>query len=146
MQKPMSSYLVALAIGKYNKKVEYSKSGIPLEMYYYPENSLKVEPTYRYTKQMFDFLEDEIGYKGDDIGYKLNLKIKTTIDRYFEQSAQITNQIGSDIKRHLDTSETFISSLSKNSLNAASGVAKSISKIPVDSIKAAIFTAREGRE
>ncbi|MCF7569459.1 M1 family metallopeptidase [Sabulilitoribacter arenilitoris] len=61
MQKPMSSYLVALAIGKYNKKVEYSKSGIPLEMYYYLEDSLKVEPTYRYTKHMFDFLEEEIG-------------------------------------------------------------------------------------
>ncbi|NJX15416.1 M1 family metallopeptidase [Tamlana crocina] len=61
MKHPMSSYLVALAIGKYHKKVEYSKSGIPLEMYYYPEDSLKVEPTYRYTKQMFDFLEEEIG-------------------------------------------------------------------------------------
>ncbi|MCB4808356.1 M1 family metallopeptidase [Tamlana sp. 62-3] len=61
MRKPMSSYLVALAIGKYKKKVEIAKSGIPLEMYYYPEDSSKVEPTYRYTKQMFDFLEDEIG-------------------------------------------------------------------------------------
>ncbi len=39
--KPMSSYLLAIAIGKYNKKVEYSKSGIPLEMYYYPEDSSK---------------------------------------------------------------------------------------------------------
>ncbi|MDG5491242.1 M1 family metallopeptidase [Psychroserpens sp. SPM9] len=61
MQKPMSSYLVALAIGNYDKKTEVSKSGIPLEYYYYPEDSLKVEPTYRYTKQMFDFLEEEIG-------------------------------------------------------------------------------------
>lgn len=61
MQQPMSSYLVALAIGKYNKKFEYSKSGIPLEMYYYPEDSLKFESTYRYTKQIFDFLEKEIG-------------------------------------------------------------------------------------
>ncbi|SFD06001.1 M1 family metallopeptidase [Algibacter pectinivorans] len=61
MEKPMSSYLVALVIGKYSKNVEYSKSGIPLEMYYYPEDSLKFEPTYRYTKQMFDFLEAEIG-------------------------------------------------------------------------------------
>lgn len=61
MQNPMSSYLVALAIGKYNKRVQTSKSGIPLEMYYYPEDSLKFEPTYRYTKQMFDFLEEEIG-------------------------------------------------------------------------------------
>ncbi|WP_370479670.1 M1 family metallopeptidase [Tamlana flava] len=61
MENPMSSYLVALAIGKYDKKIETSKSGIPLEMYYYPEDSLKVEPTYRYTKKMFDFLEEEIG-------------------------------------------------------------------------------------
>ena len=28
MQKPMSSYLVALAIGKYSKKIEMSKNGI----------------------------------------------------------------------------------------------------------------------
>ena len=62
MQKPMSSYLVALAIGKYDKKTETSKSGIPLEFYYYPEDSLKVEPTYRYSKKMFDFLEEEIGF------------------------------------------------------------------------------------
>jgi len=89
------------------------------------------------------FLEDEIGHNGDDIGYKLNLKIKTTIDRYFEQSAQITSQIGSDIKRHLDTSENFINSISQSSLNATSGIAKSISKVPVDSIKTAIFTARD---
>ena len=61
MKKPMSSYLVALAIGKYDKKVAHSKSGIPLEMYYYPEDALKFEPTYRYTTQIFDFLEAEIG-------------------------------------------------------------------------------------
>lgn len=61
MQKPMSSYLVALAIGKYNKKELTSKSGIPIKLYYYPEDSSKVEPTYRYTKQLFDFLEEEIG-------------------------------------------------------------------------------------
>lgn len=61
MQQPMSSYLVALVIGKYDKKEITSKSGIPIQLYYYPEDSTKVEPTYRYTKQMFDFLEDEIG-------------------------------------------------------------------------------------
>ena len=62
MQKPMSSYLVALAIGKYDSFTETSKSGIPLEYYYYSKDSFKVEPTYRYSKQMFDFLEDEIGF------------------------------------------------------------------------------------
>ncbi len=62
MSKPMSSYLVAVAVGEYNLKTESSKSGIPLEYYYYPEDSLKVEPTYRYSRRMFDFLEDEIGF------------------------------------------------------------------------------------
>ncbi len=61
MKQPMSSYLVALSIGKYSVYKETSKSGIPLEMFYYPKDSLKVESTYRYSKQMFDFLEAEIG-------------------------------------------------------------------------------------
>ena len=61
MQNPMSSYLVAFAIGNYKKVAQTSTSQIPLNLYYYPEDSLKVEPTYRYTKQIFDFLEDEIG-------------------------------------------------------------------------------------
>lgn len=61
MKEPMSSYLVAFAIGDYIKKELVSNSGIPLELYFKPEDSLKVEPTYRYSKQVFDFLESEIG-------------------------------------------------------------------------------------
>lgn len=61
MKEPMPSYLVALAIGNYRKKTEISKRGIPLKLYYYPQDSSKVEPTYRYTKQIFDFFVDEIG-------------------------------------------------------------------------------------
>ena len=61
MKASMSSYLVALAIGKYAEKTEISKSGVPLMMYYYPEDSNKFEATYRYTKKMFDFFETEIG-------------------------------------------------------------------------------------
>ncbi|WP_299610953.1 M1 family metallopeptidase [uncultured Aquimarina sp.] len=62
MQQPMSSYLLALAIGKYEKVVETSESGIPLEMYYYPNDKDKFESTYKHSKQLFDFLEKEIGY------------------------------------------------------------------------------------
>lgn len=61
MQKPMSSYLLAFAIGEYAKQELTSTRGITIENYFYPRDSLKVEPTYRYTKQIFDFLEDEIG-------------------------------------------------------------------------------------
>ncbi|WP_299130738.1 M1 family metallopeptidase [uncultured Winogradskyella sp.] len=62
MKKPMSSYLVATVLGQYKKSTEISASGVLLEYYYYPEDSLKVEPTYRYSKQMFDFLENEIDF------------------------------------------------------------------------------------
>jgi len=62
MQQPMSSYLLALAIGKYEKVVETSASGIPLEMYYYSKDRDKFESTYKHSKRMFDFLEKEIGY------------------------------------------------------------------------------------
>jgi aminopeptidase N len=61
MEKPMSSYLLAFAIGNYDKQVLMSKSGVSIENYFYPEDSLRVEPTYRYTKEIFDFLETEIG-------------------------------------------------------------------------------------
>jgi len=61
MKQPMSSYLLAIAIGKYDKQTVFSKHGIPLELYYYPKDKAKIESTYRYTKQMFDFLEEEIG-------------------------------------------------------------------------------------
>ncbi|MFK7750446.1 MAG: M1 family metallopeptidase, partial [Kordia sp.] len=61
MKQPMSSYLAAIAIGKYKKKTLTSESGIPIELYYYPEDEAKFEPTYRHTKRIFDFLEHEIG-------------------------------------------------------------------------------------
>lgn len=61
MRRPMSSYLLSFVIGNYEKQELTSASGIPIENYYYPQDSLKIEPTYRYTKEIFDFLEEEIG-------------------------------------------------------------------------------------
>ena len=63
MQKPMPSYLVMLAIGKFIKQTEVTKSGTQLEYYLDRNDADKFEPTYRYSKQMFDFLEKEIGVK-----------------------------------------------------------------------------------
>ncbi|MGB3143322.1 MAG: M1 family metallopeptidase [Maribacter sp.] len=61
MQNPISSYLIAFAIGNYEKQSVVAKNGTPLENYYYPTDANRVEPTYRYTKEIFDFLETEIG-------------------------------------------------------------------------------------
>ena len=63
MQKPMSSYLLAVAIGTFRHQVIASKSGIPLQMFIQPKDTAKFEPTYRYSKQIFDYLESEIGMK-----------------------------------------------------------------------------------
>jgi len=63
MKKPMSSYLVMLAIGKFDKKVGKSNSNIPLEWYYSQADEAKSEPTYRYSKLIFDYLEKEIQVK-----------------------------------------------------------------------------------
>ena len=60
MKHPMSSYLVAIAAGKYKKIQMESKNGIPIDLYWEPKDSLKAEPTYRYTKEMFDFFETEL--------------------------------------------------------------------------------------
>ncbi len=61
MEKPMSSYLLAFAIGNYSSKEIQSSDGIPLSLFYYPKDSSKVEPTYRHSKEIFDFLVHEIG-------------------------------------------------------------------------------------
>nr|WP_315252072.1 M1 family metallopeptidase [uncultured Flavobacterium sp.] len=63
MQKPMSSYLLMIAIGKYEKSILKAKSGIPLELYLDSKDVSKQEPTYRYSKEIFDYLEKEIGVK-----------------------------------------------------------------------------------
>ena len=71
MQKPMSSYLLAIAIGDFRHKVVASKSGIPLQLFTQPKDTVKFEPTYRYSKQIFDYLEEEIGVKYPWQIYKL---------------------------------------------------------------------------
>lgn len=61
MKKPMSSYLVMLAIGHFQKQKQTAISQTPLEFYSEKEDSSRVEPTYRYSKKIFDFFENEIG-------------------------------------------------------------------------------------
>ena len=72
MENPMSSYLLMLAIGKFDKKEFKSKSKIPLEYYFKRKDADRFEPTYRYSKRIFDFLEKETGVK---YPWKINRQI-----------------------------------------------------------------------
>jgi aminopeptidase N len=51
----MSSYLLMLAIGKFDKYTEKTKCGTELELYL--EHKDAVRTAYRYSVRMFDFLE-----------------------------------------------------------------------------------------
>lgn len=61
MSKPHAGYLLMLAIGKYEVETAKSKSGVPLQYWYYPEFKNRVEPTFRYSPMMIDFMEEQTG-------------------------------------------------------------------------------------
>jgi len=90
-----------------------------------------------------DFLEDEIGYTEEGVGYKLNLRIKAAIDRSFDQSSKVTNRISQDIGRQLNSSESFLNAMSEGALKSMGGAAKGIANLSPDIIKGAVFAARD---
>jgi len=64
MTRPYAPYLIMLGIGKYDIKQTKSASGIPINLWYYPEWKDRVNTTYKESERIFDFYEKEIG-----IGY-----------------------------------------------------------------------------
>ena len=89
------------------------------------------------------FLDDELGYTEEGAGYKLNLKIKTAVDRFFSQSSSVTSRISLDIGRQLSSSESFLDSISETTLKSMGGALKSVSTLNPAVIKGAIFAARD---
>jgi aminopeptidase N len=61
MTKPHSSYLLMLAIGRYGVTRDTTSGQVALEQYWYPDRPQDAEPTYRYSRESMDFLEQEIG-------------------------------------------------------------------------------------
>jgi GTPase SAR1 family protein len=89
------------------------------------------------------FLEDEIGFNGDDIGFKLRLSIDLACERYFQQSATIMHGIAHNIEKQLDASESFISSISKMAFSNSGKLLGKVGSIPVGTIKNGVFFARD---
>lgn len=61
MPAPHANYLIMLGIGEYKVLEKKSASGVPMRLLYYPDQADRAEPTYRYSVEMFDFFEQEIG-------------------------------------------------------------------------------------
>lgn len=89
------------------------------------------------------FLQDEIGNSADDVGFKLRLKIEQSCERCFQRSASIMRKVASDIEHQLDSSESFINSISSTALKASGKLLSKVGNLPVGTIKAGIFAARD---
>lgn len=61
MTAPHAGYLMMLGIGDYGVREDTSAGGIPLHLYYYPDQPERVEPTYRHTGRMLHIMEEETG-------------------------------------------------------------------------------------
>lgn len=89
------------------------------------------------------FMDDELGYTEDGVGYKMHLRIKTVVDRFFDQSSAVTQRLSDDITRQLNSSESFLSAIGESSFKSIGGAFKGISKISPENIKNTIFAARD---
>lgn len=70
IKHPVSSYLLAFVAGHYDKKTVRTSSGVTVELYYYPDDRSRVASTYQHTREIFDYLEEEIGVKYPWANYK----------------------------------------------------------------------------
>ena len=61
LSKPQSTYLIMIGIGKYGIDHRRSSSGVPLALWYYPDEPERVGPTYQYSAEIIDFLERATG-------------------------------------------------------------------------------------
>ncbi len=61
MTHPHSSYLVMLAVGRYGVRTLHTKAGVPVNLWYYPDEPERIEPTYRYSAAIVDFFSEETG-------------------------------------------------------------------------------------
>lgn len=70
MQKPMSSYLLAVVAGEFATTKATSASGVPLAMYIAKKDTALTATTYQHSTAIFNFLENKIGFQFPWQSYK----------------------------------------------------------------------------
>jgi aminopeptidase N len=61
MTHPHATYLVMLAIGRYGVRTVRTQGGVPVNLWYYPDQPERVDPTYIYSAAIVDFVAEETG-------------------------------------------------------------------------------------
>ncbi len=62
MNKNHPFFSTALVIGDYEFKTKTTKSGLPVELWIYPDQADRFDDTYQYSAEMVDFFEKELGF------------------------------------------------------------------------------------
>lgn len=62
MNHPHPYFSTSLVIGKMDYKSSKTKNGVPVELWYYPDQEDRFEETYRYSEDMIDFFDKELGF------------------------------------------------------------------------------------
>lgn len=89
------------------------------------------------------FLEDEIGLVDDAVGAKLQRRIKSLVDKYAEQAAEVVNRVAQDIARQIENTNSFLASISSPASDVAAKGLKGLQAMDPSVVKNAIVAARD---
>ena len=89
------------------------------------------------------FIDGEIGYSGNDVGYKLRQNIELVCQKHFNHAASIVQDLTIKVEHQLYQSEQYANSLSKAAFSSSSFALKQVGKLPVNTIKSGVFAARD---
>lgn len=70
MDRPMSSYLIAVAIGQYRYRESEGADRVPLRTYYYPDRAEDYPLYYAHNQRIYNFMLEEIGHPYPWSNYK----------------------------------------------------------------------------
>lgn len=98
MNKNHPFFSTALVVGKYLYKSSSSKSGVPLELWYYPEMENRFNTTYKYSEYMIDFFEKELGFP-----YPYELYRQAPVANYLFGAMETTTSTIFGDYMHIDT-------------------------------------------
>ncbi len=90
MRQPHPSYLVMIAIGKYEKLQQTNAYGLNLELYYYPEKERQALNTYRETAGMTEYFISRFGMEYPWMG---NVYRETPVKDYMYGAMENTTSI-----------------------------------------------------
>nr|WP_264766851.1 LeoA/HP0731 family dynamin-like GTPase [Acinetobacter cumulans] len=89
------------------------------------------------------FVDSEIGYSGNDVGYKLRQNIELVCQKHFNHAVGIIHDLTVKVEHQLYQSEQYANSLSKAAFSSSSFALKQVGKLPVNTIKTGVFAARD---